>query len=223
METSLLKFNYLTSLNIKNLPNLEGISANAFNECGLASVDFNNLPKLRYIDNYAFFGNKISSLKFTNSNALEWTGYYSFSKNLITEFDFSIFPELYYIGGHTMSHNYNTLKEITLDNPKLEYIGNYAFDYDYQLRTVNMGENPSLTELGIGVFKWSPVQHIVIPKNVTILADANYYRTNEKALSVTIYGDNPQRFNSRWSNIGMTGGASNCPKIPEGTNTVNCS
>lgn len=213
----------LTSLNIKNLPNLEGISANAFNECGLTSVDFNNLPKLRYIDNYAFFGNKISSLKFTNSNALEWTGYYSFSKNLITEFDFSIFPELYYICGHTMSHNYNTLKKITIDNPKLEAIGWYAFDYNYQLRTVNMGENPSLTHLELGVFKWSPVQHIVIPKNVTIIEDMNYYRTNEKALSVTVYGDNPQRFNNRWQNTGITGGVSNCPKIPEGTNTVNCS
>ena len=213
----------LSSLNLKNLPKLEGINSYAFNECSLTSLHFNNVPKLRYLDSYAFFGNKITSLNFTNSYALEWTGIYLFSKNLITSFDFSIFPELYYIGGHTMSHNYNTLTEITLDNPKLEYIGDFAFDYNYQLRTVNMGENPSLIELANGVFKWSPVQHIVIPKNVTILADTNYYRTNEKALSVTVYGDNPQRFNSRWSSIGITGGASNCPVIPSGTNTVSCS
>lgn len=215
----------LTSLNIKNLPNLEAISTYAFNECGLTSVDFNNLPKLRYIDNYAFFGNKISSLKFTNSNALEWTGIYSFSKNLIQSFDFSIFPLLFNIGGHTMSHNYNSLTEITIDNPKLEYIGNFAFDYNYQLKTVHMGENPSLTWLGTGVFKWSPVEHIVVPKNVTKIEDTTYYRTNSKALSVTILGDDPTRFNSRWNAIGMTGGASNCPKIPTdgSTNTVTCS
>ena len=213
----------LENINFQNLPKLEGINSYAFNECSLTSLHFNNVPKLRYLDSYAFFGNKITSLNFTNSYALEWTGIYLFSKNLITSFDFSIFPELYYIGGHTMSHNYNTLTEITLDNPKLEYIGDFAFDYNYQLRTVNMGENPSLIELANGVFKWSPVQHIVIPKNVTILADTNYYRTNEKALSVTVYGENPQRFNSRWSSIGITGGASNCPVIPSGTNTVSCS
>lgn len=215
----------LTTLDIRNLPNLETIGYNAFNECSITEVDFINMPKLKAIGDYAFFGNKITSLKFTNSYALEWTGIYSFSKNLIQSFDFSIFPLLYDIGGHTMSHNYNTLKEITIDNPKLEYIGNFAFDYNYQLKTVHMGENPSLTWLGTGVFKWSPVEHIVVPKNVTKIEDTTYYRTNSKALSVTILGDNPTRFNSRWNAIGMTGGASNCPTIPTdgSTNKVTCS
>ena len=124
-----------------------------------------------------------------------------------------------------MSQTSNALKEITIDNPKLEYIGHYAFDYNYQLRTVNMGENPLLTTMELGVFKWSGVDNIVIPKNVTTLGDVAYYRTISKAQTITVLGDDPTRFNSRWNAIGMTGGASNCPTIPTdgSTNTVTCS
>lgn len=216
----------LSSVNIQNLPELLTIQYSVFyKDSALRTLEIKDAPKLSSIGGQTFCQTGLTSITFTNANNIEYLGYYLFNKTQLPSFDFSIFPNLVTIDYHVMSQTSNALKEITIDNPKLEYIGQYAFDYNYQLRTVNMGENPLLTTMALGVFKWSGVDNIVIPKNVTTLGDAAYYRTISKAQTVTILGDNPTRFNSRWSAIGMTGGASNCPKIPTdgSTNTVTCS
>ena len=165
----------------------------------------------------------MTDLVFDNVPNVEYFGGYSFSRNAIPEFDFSIFPNLKTIDYHTMSLQGDALKKITIDNPLLEYIGNFAFDYNYQLKEVVMGENPSLTEIAPGAFKWDGIDDIVIPKNVQTIGDLCYYRDNTKINSITIYGDDPTRFNSRWNNIGMNSASSVCPVMPADSNRVNCS
>lgn len=219
----------LSSVNFQNLPELLSIGNFAFSEAtNLKSLEIKNAPKLDAIYGYAFQKTGLTNITFTNANNITYLGYYLFNNTKITSFDFSIFPKLKTIDYHVMSQTGWNLQEITIDNPELEYIGHYAFDYNYGLKTVNMGENPSLTTMELGVFKWSGVDHIVIPKNVTFLGDLAYHRTVSKALSVTVLGDNPTRFNSRWQVLGLSngGGSSNiCPQIPTdgSTNTVTCS
>ena len=219
----------LSSLNIQNLPELLYIDSDAFFEnTNLKSLEIKNAPKLEAIYSYAFCKTGLTNITFTNANNIIYLGYYLFNNTKITSFDFSIFPKLKTIDYHVMSQTGWNLKEITINNPELEYIGHYAFDYNYGLKTVNMGENPSLTTMELGVFKWSGVDNIVIPKNVTFIGDLAYHRTVSKALSVTVLGDDPTRFNSRWQALGLSngGGSSNiCPTIPTdgSTNTVTCS
>ena len=66
---------------------------------------------------------------------------------------------------------------------------------------------------------------IVIPKNMKNIGYRVFVRENGiKAKSVTVYGDDPLRFNSQWQNIGLINfGNNNCPVIPEGQNSVTCS
>lgn len=214
--------NNLSSVILKNLPLLEKIGFNSFAEMRIKTLTLQNLPSLKYIDGFAFYRNGMTNLVFDNVPNVEYFGYYSFSENAIPEFDFSIFPNLKTIDYHTMSHQGNATKKITIDNPLLEYIGNFAFDYNYQLKEVVMGENPSLKELADGVFKWDGLDDIVIPKNVQTIGNVCYYRDNTKIKSITIYGDDPTRFNSRWNNIGMNSASSVCPVMPADSNRVNC-
>ena len=214
--------NNLSSVILKNLPLLEKIGFNSFAEMRIKTLTLQNLPSLKYIDGFAFYRNGITNLVFDNVPNVEYFGYYSFSENAIPEFDFSIFPNLKTIDYHTMSHQGNATKKITIDNPLLEYIGNFAFDYNYQLKEVVMGENPSLKELALGAFKWDGLDNIVIPKNVQTIGNVCYYRDNTKIKSITIYGDDPTRFNSRWNNIGMNSASSVCPVMPADSNRVNC-
>ena len=60
---------------------------------------------------------------------------------------------------------------------------------------------------------------------MTTIGNRNFIRyTNIKAKSVTVYGDNPLRFNGDWQRIGLiNNGSNNCPVIPEGENSVTCS
>lgn len=215
--------NSLSSVILKDLPLLEEIGADAFSEMRIKALTLQNLPSLKYINAYAFRNNGITNLVFNNVPNVEYFGYYSFSGNAIPEFDFSIFPNLKTIDVHTMSKQGDALKKITIDNPLLEYIGDFAFDYNYQLKEVVMGENPSLTEIAPGAFKWDGLDDIVIPKNVQTIGDMCYYRDNTKINSITIYGDDPTRFNSRWNNIGMNSASSVCPVMPADSNRVNCS
>lgn len=126
-----------------------------------------------------------------------------------------------------MSHCKGTdcITKLKIDNPLLELIDDYAFGSNNNLKTVEMGENPSLKTYREGVFLRSPVEDIIIPKNLTTIGNRNFIRyTNVKAKSVTVYGDNPLRFNGDWQRIGLTNnGANNCPVIPEGENSVTCS
>ena len=214
--------NNLSSVILKNLPLLEKIGFNSFAEMRIKTLTLQNLPSLKYINAYAFYRNGMNKLLIDNVPNIEYFGYYSFCENAIPEFDFSIFPNLKTIDVHTMSHQGNATKKITIDNPLLEYIGNYAFDYNYQLKEVVMGENPSLTEMALGAFKWDGIDNIVIPKNVQTIGDQCYYRTNTKINSITIYGDDPTRFNSRWNNIGMNSASSACPVMPADSNRVDC-
>ena len=214
--------NNLSSVILKNLPLLEKIGFNSFAEMRIKTLTLQNLPSLKYIDGFAFYRNGMTNLVFDNVPNVEYFGYYSFSENAIPEFDFSIFPNLKTIDYHTMSHQGNATKKITIDNPLLEYIGNFAFDYNYQLKEVVMGENPSLKELALGAFKWDGLDNIVIPKNVQTIGDVCYYRDNTKINSITIYGDDPTRFNSRWNNIGMNSASSVCPVMPADSNRVDC-
>lgn len=215
--------NSLSSVILKDLPLLEEIGADAFSEMRIKALTLQNLHSLKYINAYAFRNNGITNLVFNNVPNVEYFGYYSFSGNAIPEFDFSIFPNLKTIDVHTMSKQGDALKKITIDNPLLEYIGDFAFDYNYQLKEVVMGENPSLTEIAPGAFKWDGIDDIVIPKNVQTIGDLCYYRDNTKINSITIYGDDPTRFNSRWNNIGMNSASSVCPVMPADSNRVNCS
>ena len=214
--------NNLSSVVLKNLPLLKEISSLSFGEMRIKTLTLQNLPSLKYIYSYAFYKNGMTDLLFDNVPNLEYFGYYSFSENAIPEFDFSIFPNLKTIEAHTMSHQGSATKKITIDNPLLEYIGNFAFDHNYQLKEVVMGENPSLKELGDGVFKWDGLDDIVIPKNVQTIGNVCYYRDNTKINSITIYGDDPTRFNSRWNTIGMNSASSVCPVMPSDSNRVNC-
>ena len=214
--------NNLSSVILKNLPLLEKIGFNSFAEMRIKTLTLQNLPSLKYIDGFAFYRNGMTNLVFDNVPNVEYFGYYSFSENAIPEFDFSIFPNLKTIDYHTMSHQGNATKKITIDNPLLEYIGNFAFDYNYQLKEVVMGENPSLKELALGAFKWDGLDNIVIPKNVQTIGNVCYYRDNTKIKSITIYGDDPTRFNSRWNNIGMNSASSVCPVMPADSNRVDC-
>lgn len=214
--------NNLSSVVLKNLPLLKEISSLSFGEMRIKTLTLQNLPSLKYIYSYAFYKNGMTDLLFDNVPNLEYLGYYSFSENAIPEFDFSIFPNLKIIEAHTMSHQGSATKKITIDNPLLEYIGNFAFDHNYLLKEVVMGENPSLKELGDGVFKWDGLDDIVIPKNVQTIGDMCYYRDNTKINSITIYGDDPTRFNSRWNTIGMNSASSVCPVMPADSNRVNC-
>ena len=214
--------NKLSSVILKNLPLLEEIGIISFVEMSIKKLTLQNLPNLKIINDYAFYGNGMTDLVFDNVPNVERFGQASFSRNSIPEFDFSIFPNLKTIQAHTMSHQGDAIKKITIDNPLLEYIGDYAFDYNYQLKEVVMGENPSLTEMALGAFKWDGLDNIVIPKNVQTIGDLCYYRTNTKINSITIYGDNPTRFNSRWNNIGMNTAGSVCPVMPADSNRVNC-
>ena len=215
--------NNLSSVILKNLPLLEEIGSWSFAEMRIKTLTLQNLPSLKYIDNYAFYNNGMTNLVFDNVPNVEYFGWYSFSRNAIPEFDFSIFPNLKTIDVHTMSLQGDALKKITIDNPLLEYIGDFAFDYNNQLKEVVMGENPSLTEIAPGAFKWDGIDDIVIPKNVQTIGDLCYYRDNTKINSITIYGDDPTRFNSRWNNIGMNSASSVCPVMPADSNRVNCS
>ena len=215
--------NNLSSVVLKNLPLLERIGNGSFIGMRIKTLTLQNLPSLKYIDNYAFYNNGMTNLVFDNVPNVEYFGWYSFSGNAIPEFDFSIFPNLKTIDVHTMSKQGDALKKITIDNPLLEYIGDFAFDYNYQLKEVVMGENPSLTEIAPGAFKWDGIDDIVIPKNVQTIGDLCYHRGNTKINSITIYGDDPTRFNSRWNNIGMNSASSVCPVMPADSNRVNCS
>ena len=214
--------NNLSSVILKNLPLLEEIGPRSFAEMRIKTLTLQNLPSLKNINAYAFFRNGMTNLVFDNVPNVEYFGGYSFSENAIPEFDFSIFPNLKIIEAHTMSHQGSATKKITIDNPLLEYIGNFAFDHNYQLKEVVMGENPSLTEIAPGAFKWDGIDDIVIPKNVKTIGDLCYYRDNTKINSITIYGDDPTRFNSRWNNIGMNSASSVCPVMPSDSNRVNC-
>ena len=62
-------------------------------------------------------------------------------------------------------------------------------------------------------------------KNMKNIGYRVFVRENGiKAKSVTVYGDDPLRFNSQWQNIGLINfGNNNCPVIPEGQNSVTCS
>ena len=66
---------------------------------------------------------------------------------------------------------------------------------------------------------------IIMPKNLATIGNRNFIRySNINAKSVTVYGDDPLRFNSQWQNIGLINfGNNNCPVIPEGQNSVTCS
>ena len=126
-----------------------------------------------------------------------------------------------------MSHCKGTgcMTKLKIDNPLLEFIDEYAFGTNNNLKTVEMGENPSLTTYAQGVFLRSPVEDIVIPKNMKNIGYRVFVRENGiKAKSVTVYGDNPLRFNGDWQRIGLiNNGSNNCPVIPDGENSVTCS
>ena len=68
-----------------------------------------------------------------------------------------------------MSHckGIDCMTKLKIDNPLLEAIEDYAFGANGNLKTVEMGENPSLTTYREGVFLKSPVEDIIIPKNMT--------------------------------------------------------
>ena len=62
-------------------------------------------------------------------------------------------------------------------------------------------------------------------KNMKNIGYRVFVRENGiKAKSVTVYGDDPLRFNSKWQQIGLINfGNNNCRVTPEGHNSVTCS
>ena len=117
------------------------------------------------------------------------------------------------------------MTKLKIDNPLLEFIDEYAFGANNNLKTVEMGENPSLTTYAQGVFLRSPVEDIVIPKNMKDIGYRVFVRENGvKAKSVTVSGDDPFRFDSQRQNIGLINFRNSTrPVMPEGQNCVTCS
>ena len=248
---SSLSNNNLTNIEIKDFPNLKVIDSGAFSDNNLSMMTIENLPKLEKISSSLAYGNSITTLTLKDLPLVTTIGVNAFAENSIKtlnisnvsnvetleprvfynnsipEFDLSIFPKVKTIGFNFMSHckGAGCMTKLKIDNPLLEFIDEYAFGANNNLKTVEMGENPSLTTYAQGVFLRSPVEDIVIPKNMKNIGYRVFVRENGiKAKSVTVYGDDPLRFNSQWQNIGLINfGNNNCPVIPEGQNSVICS
>ena len=246
-----LSDNNLTNIEIKDFPNLKVIDSGAFSDNNLSMMTIENLPKLEKISSSLAYGNSITTLTLKDLPLVTTIGVNAFAENSIKilnisnvsnvetleprvfynnsipEFDLSIFPKVKTIGFNFMSHCKGTdcMTKLKIDNPLLELIDDYAFGSNNNLKTVEMGENPSLKTYREGVFLRSPVEDIIIPKNLTTIGNRNFIRyTNVKAKSVTVYGDNPLRFNGDWQRIGLiNNGSNNCPVIPDGENSVTCS
>ena len=219
--------NNLSMMTIENLPKLEKISSMLANGNSITTLTLKDLPLVTTIGNSAFAENSINTLNISNVSNVETLEPRVFFRNSIPEFDLSIFPKVKTIGFNFMSHcnGAGCMTKLKIDNPLLESIDEYAFGQNGNLKTVEMGENPSLTTYAQGVFLRSPVEDIVIPKNMKNIGYRVFVRENGvKAKSVTVYGDDPLRFNSQWQQIGLINfGNNNCPVIPEGQNSVTCS
>ena len=248
---SSLSNNNLTNIEIKDFPNLKVIDSSAFSHNTISMMTLENLPKLEKISTSLAYGNSITTLTLKDLPLVTTIGVNAFAENSIKtlnisnvsnvetleprvfynnsipEFDLSIFPKVKTIGFNFMSHckGAGCMTKLKIDNPLLEFIDEYAFGANNNLKTVEMGENPSLTTYAQGVFLRSPVEDIVIPKNMKNIGYRVFVRENGiKAKSVTVYGDDPLRFNSKWQQIGLINfGSNNCPVIPEGQNSVTCS
>ena len=220
------KINDLTSIfNIKTKGKVIGYDLAYGNS--ITDLTLKDLPALNRIAHCAFAENSIKNISISNVSNVETLQERVFYKNSIVNFDLSVFPKVKTIGFNFMSHCKGTdcMTKLKIDNPLLESIDDYAFGSNSNLKTVEMGENPSLTTYREGVFLKSPVEDIIIPKNMTTIGNRNFIRyTNIKAKSVTVYGDNPLRFNGDWQRIGLiNNGNNNCPVIPDGENSVTCS
>lgn len=220
------KINDLTSIfNIKTKGKVIGYDLTYGNS--ITTLTLKDLPLVTTIGVNAFAENSIKTLNISNVSNVETLEPRVFYNNSIPEFDLSIFPKVKTIGFNFMSHckGAGCMTKLKIDNPLLEFIDEYAFGANNNLKTVEMGENPSLTTYAQGVFLRSPVEDIVIPKNMKNIGYRVFVRENGiKAKSVTVYGDDPLRFNSKWQQIGLINfGNNNCPVIPEGQNSVTCS
>ena len=220
-------YNNIQMMTIENLPKLEVIGYDLAFRNSITDLTLKDLPALHTIAHCAFAENSIKNISISNVNNVEILQERVFYKNSIVNFDLSVFPKVKSIGFNFMSHckGTNCMTKLKIDNPLLESIDEYAFGANSNLKTVEMGENPSLTTYKEGVFLYSSVEDIIIPKNMTTIGNRVYVRNhNVKAKSVTVYGDNPLRFNSEWQRIGLiNNGSNNCPVIPEGENSVTCS
>ena len=220
-------YNNIQMMTIENLPKLEVIGYDLAFRNSITDLTLKDLPALHTIAHCAFAENSIKNISISNVNNVETLQERVFYKNSIVNFDLSVFPKVKSIGFNFMSHckGTNCMTKLKIDNPLLESIDEYAFGANSNLKTVEMGENPSLTTYKEGVFLYSSVEDIIIPKNMTTIGNRVYVRNhNVKAKSVTVYGDNPLRFNSEWQRIGLiNNGSNNCPVIPEGQNSVTCS
>ena len=220
------KINDLTSIfNIKTKGKVIGYDLTYGDS--ITDLTLKDLPALHTIAHCAFAENSIKNISISNVSNVETLQERVFYKNSIVNFDLSVFPKVKSIGYNFMSRCKGTdcMTKLKIDNPLLEAIEDFAFGANYNLKTVEMGENPSLTTYREGVFLKSPVEDIIIPKNLTTIGNRNFIRyTNIKAKSVTVYGDNPLRFNGDWQRIRLiNNGSNNCPVIPEGENSVTCS
>lgn len=200
------------------------IGANAFSGKGLTSVTIP--PGVRTIEQAAFYNNSLTSIDIPVSvlkigintfgnNKLSGTltikdsvsviGDGAFANNTLTSV--KIGATVTSIGGNAFLNNNLTS---VIFNDYIYTIGDNAFSGN-SLTSVDLPE--SLTSIGKAAFYNNKITRVVIPENVTQIGDNAFKETTTwaqdidpetgvKYSAIDIEGDNPYRFNGRWTEIG---------------------
>lgn len=164
------------------LPNIENIYADAFRNCeGLEYIFLGD--SLNYIASKVFWA--CISLEHISIPAnVEEIGMQIFENcDSLRTIDFNGNDKIKSIPAGAFS-NCKSLERIDLPN-SVETIGEMAFAYCEKLVEVGVGEGSKLTSIGDGAFYENSFSHFTVPKGVTNMSSAAFYRCyNLEAIDV---------------------------------------
>ena len=197
-----------------NSKRVVAIGTNAFKDKAITAVTIP--PGVRTIENYAFYNNSLTSINIPVS--VLKIGQHAFGSNRLTG-NLIIPDSVSIIGDGAFANNQLTSVKIGITvnsiggsaflnnqltsvifNDYLYSIGNSAFASN-KLTKIDLPEG--VTSIGDGAFYNNQIREVVIPGSVTTIGNTAFKETTvwEKD-GIDIEGDNPYRFNGRWTEIG---------------------